>query len=657
MANKKWFLPSNNISINGTVHLPGDKSIGIRSVIILSQSYGISDVHNISGGEDVQTAIAAIKKLKVQIHKINHNHYRIFGLGIGFKKFKGIINFNNSGTTLRLLTGLLATSEVDVKLIGDQSLSKRPMRIIPLMEKFFASFHPKNKNYLPIQITGYPDSAQSELMVNKPSAQMVSACILAGMNSHGITTIKAPNLQRDHTELMLQYLRYPIKIKNKKNSKIIKIRGKQFLKAEKKYVVPGDPSSAAFLIVLALLSKNSSLSLPNVLLNPKRIGFLNILKKMGGFIKIVNKKKQHGETVGTIQIKSSLLKGIKVNKKIIPNIIDEVPILMIAASFANGETFFPNLEELRIKESDRLLAMENNLKKIGITTKRKNNDMTILGLGEEFYSNKLITIDSYKDHRIALSFAILAMVSTKRILIKDFDSANVSYPNFLNDIQKIKNKKFKQIVIGMDGPVGSGKTSVAKYAVSKIKNSLFLDSGLLYRFLAKKHLDQKSKTINVKKLIAIAQTITLKQLQSSGLHSQKINKLVSTIAKIPKIRSALLPVQRNIIFNNSYQYVFVVGRDINSKVAQSADLKIYIDAPLKMRAQRRFLELKSKNKDITFKEVLKTVANRDYLDKNRSNSPLVKTKDSVLINNTGSNIRSTFVKIQRLIRKVQSKKY
>ena len=378
---------------------------------------------------------------------------------------------------------------------------------------------------------------------------------------------------------------------------------------------------------------------------------------MGGSIKILNKKKQHGETVGTIKIKSSLLKGIRINKEIIPNIVDEVPILMIAASFANGETFFPNLEELRIKESDRLLAMENNLNKIGIKTKRTNNDMAILGLGEEFYSNKLITVDSYKDHRIALSFAVMAMVSKKKILIKDFDSANVSYPNFLNDIQKIKNKKFKQIIVGMDGPVGSGKTSVAKYAVSKIKNSLFLDSGLLYRFLAKKHLGQKSKIINVKKLIAIAQTITLKQLQSSGLHSQKINKLVSTIAKIPKIRSALLPVQRNIIFNNPYQYVFVSGRDINSKVAQSADLKIYIDAPLKMRAQRRFLELKSKNKDITFKEVLKTVANRDYLDKNRSNSPLVKTKDSVLINNTGSNIRSTFVKIQRLIRKVQSKKY
>ncbi len=657
MANKKWFLPSNNISINGTVHLPGDKSIGIRSIIILSQSYGISEVYNVSSGEDVQTAIGAIKKLKVQIHKISSNHYQIFGLGIGFKKFKGTINFNNSGTTLRLLTGLLATSEVDVKLIGDRSLSKRPIRIIPLMEKFFATFYPKNKNYLPIQIAGYPDSIQSKLIVDKPSAQMVSACILAGINSHGITTIEAPNLQRDHTELMLKYLKYPIKIKNKKNSKIIKIQGKQFLKAEKKYVVPGDPSSAAFLIVLALLSKNSNLSLPNVLLNPKRIGFLNILKKMGASIKILDKKKQHGETVGTIQIKSSLLKGIKINKEIIPNIIDEVPILMIAASFANGETFFPKLEELRIKESDRLLAMENNLKKIGIVTKRNNNDMTILGLGEEFYSNKLITIDSYKDHRIALSFAVMAMVSKKKVLIKDFKSANVSYPNFLSDIQKIKNKKFKQIIIGMDGPVGSGKTSVAKYAVSKIKNSLFLDSGLLYRFLAKKHLGQRSKAIDVKKLIAIAQTITLKQLQSSGLHSQKINKLVSTIAKIPKIRSALLPVQRNIIFNNPYQYVFVSGRDINSKVAQSADLKIYIDAPLKMRAKRRFLELKSKNKDIAFEEVLKSVANRDYLDKNRSNSPLVKTKDSILINNTGRNIRSTFVKIQRLIRKVQSKKY
>jgi len=657
MANKKWFLPSNNISINGTVHLPGDKSIGIRSIIILSQSYGISDVYNVSDGEDVQTSIHAIKKLKISIHKISPNHYRIFGLGIGFKKFKGTINFNNSGTTLRLLTGLLATSKIDIKLIGDQSLSKRPIRIISLIEQFFATFLPKNKNFLPVRLIGYPDSVQTKILINKPSAQIVSACILAGMNSHGITKIQAPNAQRDHTELMLKYLQYPITIKNKKNSKIIEIRGKQFLNAEKKYVIPGDPSSAAFLVVLALLTKNSNLLLPNVLLNPKRIGFLNVLKKMGASIVIKDKKKRYGEETGTIQVKSSSLKGININKEIIPNIIDEVPILMIAASFATGKTFFPNLEELTIKESDRLSVMENNLKKVGANVKRKNNDMTVLGLGEEFYSNKTVTIDSYKDHRIALSFAVMAMASKKKILIKDFNSTNVSYPNFLIDTKKITNKKFNQIVIGMDGPVGSGKTSVAEYAVSKIKGSLFLDSGLLYRFLAKKHLQQKNKTFNIEKLIKIAKTITFKDLQSSGLHTQKINALVSTIAKIQKIRSVLLPVQRNIIFNNPYQYVFVCGRDINSKVAKNADLKIYIDAPLKIRAQRRFLELKKRNPSITYEEVLKTVGNRDYLDKTRSNSPLIKTKDSILINNTGRNIRSTFVKIQKLIRKVQSKKY
>jgi len=219
MANKKWFLPSNNISINGTIHLPGDKSIGIRSIIILSQSYGISNVYNVSDGEDVQTSIRAIKKLKIPIRKINPNHYRVFGLGIGFKKFKGTINFNNSGTTLRLLTGLLATSKIDAKLIGDQSLSKRPIRIISLMEQFFASFLPKNKNFLPVRLIGYPDSVQTEMSINEPSAQIVSACILAGMNSHGVTKIQAPNAQRDHTELMLKYLQYPITIKNKKNSK------------------------------------------------------------------------------------------------------------------------------------------------------------------------------------------------------------------------------------------------------------------------------------------------------------------------------------------------------------------------------------------------------------------------------------------------------
>jgi cytidylate kinase len=328
---------------------------------------------------------------------------------------------------------------------------------------------------------------------------------------------------------------------------------------------------------------------------------------------------------------------------------------MIAASFAKGETYFPHLDELRIKESDRLAVMENNLKQIGVLLKRKNNDVTIMGLGEKFYENKIIKIDSFKDHRIALSFAVLAMSSKKKILIKDFDSAKVSYPSFLDDIKKINNKHFKQIIIGIDGPVGSGKTSVAKYAVSKIKNSLFLDSGLLYRFLAKKHLETNKKKIDINHLIKIAKSISLKDLQNSELHTQKINNLVSTIAKIKKIRSTLLPVQRSIIFNNPYEYIFVSGRDINSKVAQNADIKIYMDAPVKIRAQRRFLELKKKNPKISYEEVFKTLNNRDYLDKNRSNSPLIKTKDSVLINNTGRNIRSTFEKIQRLIRKVKSK--
>ena len=436
MANKKWFLPSNNISINGEINLPGDKSIGIRSIIILSQSYGISDVHNVSDGEDVQTAIQAIKKLKVPIKKIGANSYRIFGLGIGFKKFKGTINFNNSGTTLRLLTGLLATSPVDAKLIGDHSLSKRPIRIIPLMEQFFASFYPKNKNFLPIRVTGFGESAQTEIKIDKPSAQIVSACILAGMNSHGLTTIEAPNAQRDHTELMLKHLKYPITVKNFNLKKIIKIMGKRLLNAEKKYVVPGDPSSAAFLVVLALLAKNSKLELNNVLLNPKRIGFLTVLKKMGASINIKNKKIRYGEVTGTIQVQSSSLQGIKIDKSIIPNIIDEVPILMVAASFAKGETFFPNLDELRIKESDRLAVMESSLTQVGVLVKRKNNDLTVLGLGEQFYSSKLITIDSFKDHRIALSFAVMAMASQKKILIKDFDSANVSYPTFLSDIKK-----------------------------------------------------------------------------------------------------------------------------------------------------------------------------------------------------------------------------
>ena len=654
MAIKKLFKAPNNISLKGSLHLPGDKSIGIRSLIILSQSYGISNVSNISDGEDVQTALANIKKLKITVQKTGPSDYKIFGLGIGFKPFKGTLNFNNSGTTLRLLTGLLSTSPVEAKLIGDASLSKRPIRIISLMEKFFASFSPKNKEYLPIKLIGYGDAVQNDISITKPSAQIISACILAGMNAHGLTSITAPNTARDHTERMLKYLKYPIQIKNHGKMKTIKIMGKQFLSAEKNYIVPGDPSSAAFIIVLGALTKNSSVTLHNILLNEKRIGFLKVLKKMGAKIQIKNKKIKFGESVGDIEVKSSMLRGVSLSAEIIPSIIDEIPILMVAAAFADGKSYFPNLDELKIKESDRLAAMEINLKKVGVSLTRTSNSLTILGLDEDFYSNKVAIVDSFKDHRIAMSFAVMAMASKKKIHIKDFDCARVSYPNFLSDIEKIRNKSFKQIIVGLDGPVSSGKTSVAKYAANKLQNSLFLDSGLLYRFLAKKQLQQKQKKINVSKLITIAKKISLNDLKSSGLHKQNINLLVSKIAKIPQIRKALLPVQRKIIFNTSFQNVFVCGRDINSKVAQNADLKIYIDAPLKMRATRRYLELKKINPAITFEEVLKTVKMRDFNDKSRSHSPLIKTKDSILINNTGSNIRTTFVKLQRLIRKVQS---
>ena len=654
MAIKKLFKAPNNISLKGSLHLPGDKSIGIRSLIILSQSYGISNVSNISDGEDVQTALANIKKLKITVQKTGPSDYKIFGLGIGFKPFKGTLNFNNSGTTLRLLTGLLSTSPVEAKLIGDASLSKRPIRIISLMEKFFASFSPKNKEYLPIKLIGYGDAVQNDISITKPSAQIISACILAGMNAHGLTSITAPNTARDHTERMLKYLKYPIQIKNHGKMKTIKIMGKQFLSAEKNYIVPGDPSSAAFIIVLGALTKNSSVTLHNILLNEKRIGFLKVLKKMGANIQIKNKKIKFGENVGDIEVKSSMLRGVSLSAEIIPSIIDEIPILMVAAAFADGKSYFPNLDELKIKESDRLAAMEINLKKVGVSLTRTSNSLTILGLDEDFYSNKVAIVDSFKDHRIAMSFAVMAMASKKKIHIKDFDCARVSYPNFLSDIEKIRNKGFKQIIVGLDGPVSSGKTSVAKYAANKLQNSLFLDSGLLYRFLAKKQLQQKQKKINVSKLITIAKKISLNDLKSSGLHKQNINLLVSKIAKIPQIRKALLPVQRKIIFNTSFQNVFVCGRDINSKVAQNADLKIYIDAPLKMRATRRYLELKKINPAITFEEVLKIVKMRDFNDKSRSHSPLIKTKDSILINNTGSNIRTTFVKLQRLIRKVQS---
>ena len=421
----------------GTINIPGDKSISHRALIIGSQATGIVKVSNLLESADVFSTMNALRKFGVHIIKRGKN-YHVYGLVVGgLREYNGAINCGNSGTTARLMMGLLSTYPITINFTGDKSLSKRPMaRVINLLREFGANALPENKNTMPFKFLGSYVGLQNDQKLNVPSAQLKSAWCLAALNTKGISTLEERFETRDHTEIMLKYLNANIKVKKSKNKKIISIFGKTPIDA-KDISVPGDISSAAFMIILALISKNSTVTIKNVLLNPTRTGVLDVLKKMKAKIKIKNKKTICGEVVGDIEAKSSNLKATVVPEKMAPRLIDEYPILFIAACFAKGTSNFKGIEELRVKESDRIKSMEDGLKPLGVKISSTKSSAKITGTNS-FKLNKQIKIYAKGDHRIAMSFYVLSQVLNKSFKIKDFNYVKTSFPSFTKTINQLK---------------------------------------------------------------------------------------------------------------------------------------------------------------------------------------------------------------------------
>ena len=421
----------------GVISLPGDKSISHRSLIIGSQATGIVKVSNLLESADVFSTMNALRKFGVNIFKKGKDYY-VYGLVVGgLKEYNGTLNCGNSGTTARLMMGLISTYPVKIKFTGDKSLSKRPMqRVINLLREFGANALPENKNTMPFTFLGSYVGLQNDQKLKVPSAQLKSAWCLAALNTKGISTLEEPFETRDHTEIMLKYLGANITVKKSKNKKIISIFGKHPIDA-KDISVPGDISSAAFMMVLALISKNSKVTIKNVLLNPTRTGILDVFKKMNAKIKIKNKKIICGEIVGDLEVQSSNLKATTVTEKMAPRLIDEYPILFIAACFAKGTSNFKGIEELRVKESDRIKSMEDGLKPLGVKITSTKSSVKITGV-KSFKLNKKIKIDAKGDHRIAMSFYVLSQVLNKSFKIKDFNYVKTSFPSFTKTINNLR---------------------------------------------------------------------------------------------------------------------------------------------------------------------------------------------------------------------------
>ncbi len=425
---------SNSISkgINGSPSIPGDKSISHRSIIIPSISNGISEISNFLKSDDVLHTLNAFKSMGVKIEE-SENKLIIYGKGLNsLTKPKNSLYLGNSGTSARLLTGLLSSQNFKSILTGDKSLSKRPMRrISDPLNKMNAKIETTNGS-LPLTIHE-SNLSNINIELKIPSAQIKSGILLASLNTKGETQITENKITRDHTEIMLKAFGADIKTETGSNFKSIKITGQKEL-ISKNIDVPNDLSSSAFFIVSALINANSNITLKNINNNPTRNGLILALKKMGANLSIHNERLSNNEKICDIKVSSSNLKGCELGSEIADLMIDEYPILAVAASFASSPSIFRGLKELRVKESDRLKLILLNLQNCGVNCSTIDDNLYIYP--ENSYAIKHNEIRTDFDHRIAMAFAIMG-TKIGPIKIKDSESINTSFPNFKYELNKL----------------------------------------------------------------------------------------------------------------------------------------------------------------------------------------------------------------------------
>jgi 3-phosphoshikimate 1-carboxyvinyltransferase len=418
--------------LKGEIAIPGDKSISHRSVIFSSIAEGRSVVSNFLPGEDNFRTVGAFRKMGVRIEEKENGTLEIHGLGLnGLKEPDDVIDCGNSGTTIRLLSGLLAAQSFFSVLTGDQYLRKRPMkRVIKPLSAMGARIWGRDQGeFPPLAICGGPIEA---IRYDSPiaSAQVKSAVLLAGLYADGETSVFEPFPSRDHTERMLSY--FGAEVRPREGG--VSVLGRPNL-TSRDVIVPGDISSAAFFMVAGLIVPGSELLLKNVGVNPTRNGILEALRLMGGSLEAVNERDAAGEPVADILVKSSPLRGIEIGGSMIPRLIDEVPVLSVAAAFAEGTTVVRDAAELRVKETDRIAAVTSELRKLGGEVEDFDDGLAVTGV-ERLNGGH---VDSHGDHRIAMSMAVAALAAGSPVVINDIECTGTSFPNFwriLSDISK-----------------------------------------------------------------------------------------------------------------------------------------------------------------------------------------------------------------------------
>ncbi len=416
-------------SLQGEIEVPGDKSISHRALIIGAMSTSKMTIFNLAMGQDSVSTINCLQSLGIKIQK-EENEVFVGGQGLfGFQEPKNVLDAGNSGTTMRVLCGVLAGQSFYSILTGDKSLRTRPMkRVIESLQKMGGEIYGRHNNQLaPITILGKKLNS-IEYTIPVPSAQVKTALILAGLLAKGRTVLEEKVPTRDHTEKMLKYLGIELTSQNG----ALTVSGGQEIEPKDVYI-PGDISSAIYFVGAGLLVKNSQIKIENVGLNPYRIGALKVLQRMGGNIQIKTIKEVNCEPIGEIEVKSSNLKGTEILPEEIPSLIDEIPLLALVACVAEGPTLIRGAKELRIKETDRLKAITTELKKLGANIKELADGLEISGPAKL----KGSLIQSYGDHRMAMALAVAGLVAQGKTTIENSEAVDVSFSNFFEILQSL----------------------------------------------------------------------------------------------------------------------------------------------------------------------------------------------------------------------------
>ncbi len=418
--------------LQGEIFIPGDKSISHRSVMFSSLGDKAVTIKNFLNSQDCLSTVSCMEALGVKIEKINDNELVVHGVGInGLKEPENVLDAGNSGTTLRLLMGMLSAQNFFVTFTGDDSLRKRPMaRVIKPLSKMGAQLVSReNSRLLPLAILPVEQIKAINYEMPMASAQVKSAILLAGMYADSKTIVTEPYVSRDHTEKMFE----TFGVELYKEGTSVGIQKVEQLISPETLEVPGDISSAAFWLVAASIIPNSNLTLKNVGVNKTRTGIIDVLLNMGADIKVVNERMSGKEPMADLIVKSAKLKGTSFGAEIMPRLIDEIPVIAVAAMFAEGKTIITGAEELRVKETDRLSAVVNEFSKMGGNIVGTEDGLIIEGTGKLNKANCY----SYHDHRIAMALAV-AGAAAEGVNIENSDCVCISYPTFYQTLEKIK---------------------------------------------------------------------------------------------------------------------------------------------------------------------------------------------------------------------------